>query len=198
MACAISRLAPEFPLPPYAYVRGQHPHPTRDPAGHSFGKPALFWTRPDPERWEACHPYLYGIDLFNYGYYWEAHEVWEGLWHACGRSGMTADLLKGLIALAAAGVKLRGAATAACASTRHGRRHCSTGWHGRLVPERQAILGWNRTYSVMALPRWPMVASCSRLVRTRYCPSASSRKSTDSPLDTGRQDSRRTPRARNT
>lgn len=108
MACAISRLAPEFPLPPYAYVRGQHPHPTRDPAGHSFGKPALFWTRPDPERWEACHPYLYGIDLFNYGYYWEAHEVWEGLWHACGRSGMTADLLKGLIALAAAGVKLRG------------------------------------------------------------------------------------------
>jgi hypothetical protein len=28
--------------------------------------------------------YLCGIDLFNYGYYWE-HEIWESLWHACGR-----------------------------------------------------------------------------------------------------------------
>jgi predicted metal-dependent hydrolase len=50
---------------------------------------------------------LYGIDLFNHGYYWEAHEVWEGLWHACGRKGQTADFLKGLIKLAAAGVKVR-------------------------------------------------------------------------------------------
>jgi hypothetical protein len=45
--------------------------------------------------------------LFNAGYYWEAHEVWEGLWHANGRRGATADVLKGLIKLAAAGVKVR-------------------------------------------------------------------------------------------
>jgi hypothetical protein len=50
---------------------------------------------------------LYGLDLFNHGYYWEAHEAWEGLWHACGRRGRTADFLKGLIKLAAAGVKAR-------------------------------------------------------------------------------------------
>jgi uncharacterized protein len=37
----------------------------------------------------------------------EAHEAWESLWHACGRSGSVADLLKGLIKLAAAGVKSR-------------------------------------------------------------------------------------------
>jgi predicted metal-dependent hydrolase len=47
------------------------------------------------------------MDLFNHGYYWEAHEVWEGLWHACGRRGEAADFLKGLIHLAAAGVKVR-------------------------------------------------------------------------------------------
>jgi predicted metal-dependent hydrolase len=47
------------------------------------------------------------LDLFNHGYYWEAHEEWEGLWHACGRRGTTADFLKGLIKLAAAGVKVR-------------------------------------------------------------------------------------------
>jgi predicted metal-dependent hydrolase len=51
--------------------------------------------------------YLRGLDLFNHGYYWEAHEVWESLWHACARRGRSADFLKGLIKLAAAGVKVR-------------------------------------------------------------------------------------------
>ena len=113
MSRTIPRLAPELPLPPYAYARGKHPHPTRDRAGHSFFLTFSGGTRPkfridlDPDRWEDCRPYLYGIDLLNRGYYWEAHEAWEGLWHACGRSGRMADFLKGLIALAAAGVKLR-------------------------------------------------------------------------------------------
>ncbi len=48
-----------------------------------------------------------GLDLFHAGYYWEAHEVWERLWHAEGRRGPTADVLRGLIKLAAAGVKVR-------------------------------------------------------------------------------------------
>jgi predicted metal-dependent hydrolase len=50
---------------------------------------------------------LHGLDLFNHGYYWEAHEVWEDLWKACGRTGPTACFLKGLIQLAVAGVKVR-------------------------------------------------------------------------------------------
>ena len=48
-----------------------------------------------------------GALLFNSGFYWEAHEAWEGLWHAQGRAGPSADLLKALIKLAAAGVKVR-------------------------------------------------------------------------------------------
>jgi hypothetical protein len=62
---------------------------------------------PDPAHWHACRPYLYGLDLFNQGYYWEAHEAWESLWHAAGRGGLLGDFLKGLIKLAAAGVKAR-------------------------------------------------------------------------------------------
>jgi predicted metal-dependent hydrolase len=50
---------------------------------------------------------LRGVSLFNAGYYWEAHEVWESLWHAHGRHGPIADILKALIKLAAAGVKVR-------------------------------------------------------------------------------------------
>jgi hypothetical protein len=103
----LPRLVPDQPLPPYTFVPGRSPHPTSDPRGHSFGKPPEPADPPDPERWRECRPYLYAIDLFNHGYYWEAHEAWEALWHACARSGRTADFLKALIKLAAAGVKVR-------------------------------------------------------------------------------------------
>jgi hypothetical protein len=101
------RLAPDIDLPPYTHVPGKTPHPFSDPRGHHFGRRPERPDPPDPARWQACRPYLYGLDLFNHGYYWEAHEVWEGLWHASGRKGWTATFLKGLIQLAAAGVKVR-------------------------------------------------------------------------------------------
>jgi hypothetical protein len=101
------RLVPDVPFPPYAFVPGLFPHPTSDPAGHSYGVVRQPPEPPRTEHWHACHTYLRGLDLFNHGYYWEAHEAWEALWHACGRRGVTASFLKGLIALAAAGVKVR-------------------------------------------------------------------------------------------
>lgn len=101
------RLAPERPFPAYAYRPGRTPHPTRDAQGHSHGALPESPAAPDPDAWRACPDYLYGIDLFNYGYYWEAHEAWEGLWVACGRRGATARFLQGLINLAAAGFKAR-------------------------------------------------------------------------------------------
>ena len=91
--------------PPYSYVPGgPWPHPTRSPDGHSFGRsegPA------DPGCNARSPRFRHGVELFDAGYYWEAHEAWEALWHAEGRRGATADLLKGLIKLAAAGVKVR-------------------------------------------------------------------------------------------
>jgi len=94
-------------MPPYGYVPGRAPHPVSDPAGHSYG---IAPERPpplDPARWHDSPLYRFGIDLFNHGYYWEAHEAWEALWHAAGRRGPVADFLKALIQLAAAGVKVR-------------------------------------------------------------------------------------------
>lgn len=98
---------PERAFPPYAHRLGRTPHPTRDPGGHSYGAAGETPDPPDPENWRACADYLYGIDLFNHGFYWEAHEVWEGLWVACGRRGPTATFLQALINLAAAGFKAR-------------------------------------------------------------------------------------------
>jgi hypothetical protein len=116
------RFVKEEPFPPYAFVPGRRPHPISDPAGHSFGlKPAT--VEPiDPEKWRENRAYLRGLDLFNHGYYWEAHEVWESLWHACGRQGATAGFLKGLIQLAAAGVKVREGRLAGVRSHAHRAR----------------------------------------------------------------------------
>jgi uncharacterized protein len=84
------------PFPPYSYVPGRFPHPHTDPTGHRFGHDT-----------SDTDPFLLGVDLFNHGYYWEAHEAWETGWHASGRHGPTADFFKALIQLAVAGVKVR-------------------------------------------------------------------------------------------
>ncbi len=102
-------------FPPYAFVPGHWPHPRRDADGHSFGQPEDTPPPMQPGSWQQCPSYLRGIELLNHGYYWEAHEAWEGLWIAAkeaqarGESGhdTTVELLQGLIKLAAAGVKVR-------------------------------------------------------------------------------------------
>jgi uncharacterized protein len=103
----LPRYCPDRPLPPYSYVPGMFPHPTSDERGHSFGRQEPAPQPLDASSYQDNETYRYAIDLFNHGYYWEAHEVWESLWHAAGRSGPGADFLKGLIKLAAAGVKAR-------------------------------------------------------------------------------------------
>ncbi len=114
------RYVPDQPLPPYAFVSGRFPHPTRDPRGHSFCVERKRSGPLEPVLWESSRPYMYAVDLFNHGYYWEAHESWEGLWRDFDRSGPTGCFLGGLIKLAAAGVKLRqGKARGA---RRHARR----------------------------------------------------------------------------
>jgi len=97
------------PLPPYSYVPGgPWPHPISSAEGHSSGHRPEMPDRIAPgEGWRQSRDYLRGLALFDSGYYWEAHEVWEGLWHAHGRKGPMADVLKALIKLAAAGVKVR-------------------------------------------------------------------------------------------
>ena len=96
----------ERALPPYTYTPGVTPHPIRDPAGHSHGFPAHDVVV-DAASVDRCCEFRRGIELFQHGFYWEAHEAWEAVWHALARTGPAADFLKGLIKLAAAGVKAR-------------------------------------------------------------------------------------------
>jgi hypothetical protein len=99
---------PNDPLPPYSYVPGGiWPHPNSSPHGHSFGHEPSKTVSPVETSGAIPPRFVRGAALFNAGYYWEAHEVWEGLWHAYGRRGVLADVVKALIKLAAAGVKVR-------------------------------------------------------------------------------------------
>ncbi|OAI41171.1 hypothetical protein AYO40_03770 [Planctomycetaceae bacterium SCGC AG-212-D15] len=103
----LPRYLPDVPFPPYTFVPGVGPHPRSDPRGHSHGESPESAAPVDADDWRSSRAYLRGIDLFNHGYYWEAHEVWEMLWLAHGRKGAIADFLKALIQLAAAGVKAK-------------------------------------------------------------------------------------------
>jgi hypothetical protein len=103
----LPRFVPDADWPPYAFVPCREvPHPIRDPEGHLFGADPVV-EEIDPERWRECRGYLWGVDLFNNGFYWEAHEAWEGVWRGHDRSETPAIFLQGLIKFAAAGVKAR-------------------------------------------------------------------------------------------
>ena len=101
------RYAPHRPFPSYAFLPGRSPHPTSDPKGHSYKRPPEKTDLAAPEDWRRCETYLYGVDLFNYGYCWEAHETWEFLWHKAGRGTEQGNFLQGLIQVAAGLLKLK-------------------------------------------------------------------------------------------
>lgn len=84
---------------------GETPHPTRDPRGHSYGIHPDTLASFNAEDWARCSEYLYGIDLFNHGYWWEAHEALEAVWVAAGRHTEAGSFVQGLIQIAAAELK---------------------------------------------------------------------------------------------
>jgi len=85
------------PLPAYRFVPGRNPHPTRSPDGHGVERVAEL---------DAREAWLYGIDLFNTRYFWEAHEAWERVWRELPEGSRGRDVVKGLIQVSAALFKL--------------------------------------------------------------------------------------------
>ena len=93
------------PFPSYRFVPGQTPHPRRNPLGHSYGQPEPKPTLFPADQWQTSEDYLYGIDLYNFAYWWECHEIFEGLWHAAGRDTEQGSFFQAIIQLAAANLK---------------------------------------------------------------------------------------------
>ena len=93
------------PFPPYRFLPGRSPHPRNNPQGHSYGQPDPRPLKVPPERWHEAQDYLYAIDLFNHGFWWESHEVFEALWHAAGHQTIEGRFYRALIQFAAANLK---------------------------------------------------------------------------------------------
>lgn len=99
----------DLSFPPYRFVPGRNPHPTAHPDGHSYEPPGTNHEPVEyvsPEGWALSPDYLYGADLYNHAYWWEAHEAWEGLWQLTDKSGTQGYFLQGIIQVAACHLKL--------------------------------------------------------------------------------------------
>lgn len=94
------------PLPPYRHLPFQNAHPFLDEGGHSYGETLTPPQHFAADGWRRCDDYLYAIDLFNHGFWWEAHERLKPLCLAAGRESQTGLFIQGLIRIAAALLKL--------------------------------------------------------------------------------------------
>ena len=95
----------ERPFPPYRFIPGIAPHPRRHPDGPSYGQVEPELTPLHQDTWPESGFYRYGIDLFNFSYWWDSHEVFEAFWHAAGPKTEQGQFFQGLIQLAAGQLK---------------------------------------------------------------------------------------------
>jgi hypothetical protein len=93
------------PFPAYRHVPGRTPHPRRHPEGHSHGLPEPDGTFLAANDWPRDEAYLFAVDLYNYGFWWECHEVFESLWRAAGTRTREGAFFQGLLQVAAANLK---------------------------------------------------------------------------------------------
>jgi hypothetical protein len=94
----LPRYAPASPLPARAFIPGVSPSAER-PDDRTPRRAEL------PRDLVADDDFRLGVDLLNHGFPWEAHEIWESLWHAAPQASRERALLQGLILAAAASVK---------------------------------------------------------------------------------------------
>jgi len=74
----------------------------REPAAHPLTE----------DGWAENEDFLFGVDLFNAGYFWEAHTFWERLWAFEETPPEIRRFLRAIIQTAAACLKVRQRQTA--------------------------------------------------------------------------------------
>ena len=106
------RFEPSIDFPAYAFLPGQHVHPNKS-GGYRHLQDEPDVAPIDLHAPEQNKYFRHGIDLLNYGYFWESHVYFEALWNVHQRTGPVADFLKALIKIAAGGIKHQLGQTAA-------------------------------------------------------------------------------------
>jgi hypothetical protein len=132
-------------LPARAHVPGTGSAPDRAPLEAAK---RLVRAPVEAAEWESDVAYRYGAKLYVEGFFWEAHEVWEAVWKASRPNGVERRLLRGLIQLANAALKVRmGRARAAL----------------RLLREADGVLGEVGAGTVMGVAVAPLRAAVREL-----------------------------------
>ena len=93
----------DWPWPAIAFRPGVTSRPAEDDPIYAVA--AVAPIRTDPALWRANRPYLFGVDLHNCGFFWEAHEMWEPVWAHARPNAPERALLQGLIQLTNACLK---------------------------------------------------------------------------------------------
>lgn len=93
------------PWPAYRFVPGVSPHPRRHPDGHSYGQCEPASPAPAWDRWRTNDAYLFGVDLYNFAYWWECHEIFESFWRMSGAKSEPGRFFQALIHVAAGNLK---------------------------------------------------------------------------------------------
>lgn len=94
--------AGDLPLPRAPHRPGSGSVPDSGPLERAKAEAPA---RTDPDAWAENLPYRYGWRLYEEGFYWEAHEVWEAVWLACAPQSRERLLLQVLIQLTNARLK---------------------------------------------------------------------------------------------
>jgi hypothetical protein len=100
-------MEPDFqnlPMPDVAHIPGINPRPNL-----TFLESISAYAHPKTEEknWKTNIPWLYGIQLFNGAYYWEAHEVWETVWMNAPPNSHEKQFVQGIIHLANGLLKIK-------------------------------------------------------------------------------------------
>ncbi len=91
----------EFPLPQIAYVPGV----TSRPTSSALTDRSIVCLSLSETGLHNNSYFLFGIDLFNNHFFWEAHESWEDIWHL-EQDDRLRNLLQGLIQLSGGFLKV--------------------------------------------------------------------------------------------
>ena len=128
----------DLALPGQPHVPGSGSCPDMPPleAAKALAPPI---TRSDD--WQANAAYLYGHDLLEAGFYWEAHEVWEEVWLNCPANSAEKVLLQLLIQRANAGLKRRMGRDKAARRLDSEVQTLARELHGRLDGTRKPLMG---------------------------------------------------------
>jgi hypothetical protein len=88
-------------FPDLRYVPGRGPHPRSRARDRNAGTP----DPGPPERWCESEAYRFGVDLYNFAYWWESHEIFEAFLRESRRGSREHELLRALVQRAAANLQ---------------------------------------------------------------------------------------------